>query len=1309
MANEKLQLPDGKYIDIPAGTSDETKQDFLNKLFNENPNLVNVNPNQATPDKTGKVIPEDTTISPDPVPSKPVAMGKENSLIYELGVVAPYEASRKLINSTGNLIDGLGDTLGEATNFYGLALGKDAKNGLVELISYDEAKERKIKDPLWGEAGKIDFNNIQGFFYDPANPENDRHTNTFVGSIAETMMQFLIPYGGISKAVTLNPTTWYGRYALNASKGSAAGFVAFDENSGRATDLLASYAPNFVDNYLSYLKSDPNDKWWEGRLKNEIEGLGLGVIAEFIFKGAKLTKLGANKIANNIDAQADKKIIEEAQQKIAELKNQLEAGGTPKSTSDAMLEAHVVLNQIDGLPKIKKPEISIEQKVQLEKDLIKEEVNLNVEKWKNGDLSTEDAFLIPRRYFNFNTLPKIKYDEAGNAVRDAQGKVVVDVTVAQDRNDFVRSALSVFDVLKDNFSKWSPKFTDDVIRKSASEEIGDINKVVKDFGELTKATKDSASTVYAHEMILASMIKHLPSLQRDSILTKNTAQVDNVLAYIFTMWDNRGIFASNTGGNLRTLGMAKRDLQTVTTIEENLKKAINELNNFGGRDVSPEIRKQAFDKFKDKLSTLDSPSATRRILNWVFANKSWEVANQLWINSLLSNPKTLIVNGVGSAVASMAKPLSQKLGAKLSKLEAQVFDPENIGKIKEYEKQISEASETLASLAQFIGDSLTYAKSAWKNSEAVLEGATASTKTDTSFQAIPKELGGNIINAPSRALNATDEFFKQINYRAKVRGLAVAEAKAQNLTGKEFDDFIASYWRNSFDETGLRGTNLEALRYAKEVTFTNDLQGFAKGFQDFVNQYPILKQGFPFIRTPFNLAKAVADGTPLAGMYRWKDLLGQSGDPRAITRARGDLAMGSIFLTSAYLLYEAGIIQGATQQSGGIFNSNEGKSLDKFKDTDLVRMNKGTGFVPYSFKIGNTQIEFKRIEPFGTFFALIADIGENYNKLEEKQKEKLGASMLLWSMNQLKENPIDMGDRMKMGSLAVASGVRDNIFSKTFFTQANDILESIMNSDENSAGQYIRNKFGSFIPNIYTRALNDPFFRDSKNLIDEFKKRSGIGTPPSPYYNFMGEPLQNPTADVSRFANSVFSPMTIQGKNKDKVVEELLRIGEAPKKYSYYTDFGNDLRDFKSGANTAYDKLNDILRTTKINGLTLRQKLESEIGTDYYRQLSDPINLGKNVTDKGAKWNDVINYYTTLYKDDAERKFEDQQKFFKDANGKSLADQEKTRKNNLEVISNKRRTPEYLGERIQPDVGEIRQPKAKNKLDDLFNLFNNQQ
>ena len=1307
MANEQLQLPDGKYIDVPAGTSDETKQNFLNKLFNETPNLVNVNPSQATPNTTGTPQKEDTTISPDPVPSKSVAMGKENSLLYELGVVAPYEASRKLINSTGNLIDGLGDTLGEATNFYGLALGKDANNGLVELLSYKEAKERKIKDPLWGEAGKIDFNNIKGFFYDPANPENDRHTTSFVGGMAETMMQFLAPYGAVSKAVTLNPVSWYGKLSLTSAKGASAGFVAFDENSGRATDWLATYAPNWVDSYLPYLKSNPDDKWYEGRFKNELEGLGLGVLAEGVFKTLRLMKMGADKVANNIDARADKKTIEEATQKIAELKNQLEAGGSPKSTSDAMLEAHVVLNQIDGLPKIKRPEISIEQKIKLEKDLLKEEINLNVEKWKNGDLSTEDAFLIPRRYFNFNTLPKIKYDEAGNAVRDAKGKVVVDVTVEQDRNEFIKSALSVFDVFKDNFSKWSPKFTDDAIRKGASEEVGDINKVVKDFGEITKATKDTASTIYAHEMILASMLKELPALQRTSLITKNTAQVDNVLAYIFTMWDNRGILASNTGGNLRTLGIAKRDFLTVKTIDENLNKAINELNNFGGRDVNPAIRKQAFDNFKDKLSILDNPSAIRRILNFAFNNRTWEVANQLWINALLSNPKTLIVNGVGSAVASMAKPLSQKLGAKISKWEAQVFDPENIGKIKEYEKQINEASETLASLTQFIGDSLTYAKSTWKNSEAVLEGAYASTKADTNFQGISAKFGGNYINMPTRALNATDEFFKQMNYRAKVRGLAVAEAKAQNLVGKEFDDFTASYYRNSFDADGLRGTNLEALRYAKEVTYTTDLQGFAKGFQDWINQYPALRQAFPFIRTPFNLAKAVADGTPLAASYRWKDLLGQSGDPRAITRARGDLALGSIFLTSAYLLYEAGIIQGATQQSGGFFNNNEGKPLDKFTDTDLVRMNKARGFVPYSFRLGDIQIEFKRIEPFGTFFALMADIGENYNKMEEKQKEKLGASMLLWSMNQLKDNPIGFGDRAKMGALAVASGVRDNIFSKTFFTQANDILESIMNSDANSAGQYIRNKFGSFIPNIYTRALNDPYFRDSKNILDEFKKRSGIGTPPSPYYNFMGEPLKNPTGDIGRFVNSVFNPMPIQGINKDKVVDELLRIGEAPKKYNYFTDYGNDLRDFKSGSNTAFDKLNDILRTTKIGGLTLRQKLESEIGTDNYRQLSDPINLGKNVTDKGAKWEQVINYYTSLYKDEAERRFDEQHKFFKDDNGKSLADQEKTRKTNLEVISNKRRTPEYLGERIQPDVGEIRKPKTKNKLDELFN-FNNQ-
>ncbi|BCV05087.1 MAG: hypothetical protein CM15mV97_610 [Caudoviricetes sp.] len=75
-----------------------------------------------------------------------------------------------------------------------------------------------------------------------------------------------------------------------ASQKGACDFTVFDENSGRMTDLLAEYAPETVDSYFGYLKSDVNDEWWEARFKNTIEGLGLGSIAEALFRGVRFGK-----------------------------------------------------------------------------------------------------------------------------------------------------------------------------------------------------------------------------------------------------------------------------------------------------------------------------------------------------------------------------------------------------------------------------------------------------------------------------------------------------------------------------------------------------------------------------------------------------------------------------------------------------------------------------------------------------------------------------------------------------------------------------------------------------------------------------------------------------------------------------------------------------------------------------------------------------------------------------------------------------------------------------------------------------------
>ena len=75
--------------------------------------------------------------------------------------------------------------------------------------------------------------------------------------------------------------------------------------------------------------------------------------------------------------------------------------------------------------------------------------------------------------------------------------------------------------------------------------------------------------------------------------------------------------------------------------------------------------------------------------------------------------------------------------------------------------------------------------------------------------------------------------------------------------------FVVDRFKAGFDETGLQGVDKEAKRYAKEVTFTKELDGVLGKFQEAVNEAPILKLIVPFIKTPANLAIQAIEKTPL--------------------------------------------------------------------------------------------------------------------------------------------------------------------------------------------------------------------------------------------------------------------------------------------------------------------------------------------------------------------------------------------------------------------------------------------------------------
>ena len=49
----------------------------------------------------------------------------------------------------------------------------------------------------------------------------------------------------------------------------------------------------------------------------------------------------------------------------------------------------------------------------------------------------------------------------------------------------------------------------------------------------------------------------------------------------------------------------------------------------------------------------DNPTATRKVINFAFRNRVWDIANEIWINALLSNPKTQLINLTSNGITAI--------------------------------------------------------------------------------------------------------------------------------------------------------------------------------------------------------------------------------------------------------------------------------------------------------------------------------------------------------------------------------------------------------------------------------------------------------------------------------------------------------------------------------------------------------------------------------------------------------------------------------------------------------------------------------
>ncbi|MCP4882060.1 MAG: hypothetical protein GY905_16125, partial [Gammaproteobacteria bacterium] len=122
-------------------------------------------------------------------------------------------------------------------------------------------------------------------------PTTDK-ADSITGGIIRGISQFVTGFVGAGKfkaMQALKPTTTSGKIGKAAIQGAMADFAAFDPHEERLANLVES-SPALQNPVTEFLAASPDDNAAAGRLKNAVEGLGIGVAVDGLLTGLKVLR-----------------------------------------------------------------------------------------------------------------------------------------------------------------------------------------------------------------------------------------------------------------------------------------------------------------------------------------------------------------------------------------------------------------------------------------------------------------------------------------------------------------------------------------------------------------------------------------------------------------------------------------------------------------------------------------------------------------------------------------------------------------------------------------------------------------------------------------------------------------------------------------------------------------------------------------------------------------------------------------------------------------------------------------------------------
>jgi len=585
---------------------------------------------------------------------------------------------------------------------------------------------------------------------------------------------------------------------------------------------------------------------------------------------------------------------------------------------------------------------------------------------------------------------------------------------------------------------------------------------------------------------------------------------------------------------------------------------------------------------------------------------------EYWINALLSGPKTHMTNILSNAIVGLYNIPETAIAAGVGTIRT--------GINKLLRRPLTDRvywRETPDKMLGALEGGLEGSKLFW-NTLKTGKPPDHLTKVEFQEQQIKGTLG-NIINIPGRALMAEDAFFKEVANRMSTRALTrrqinseiaqgfykvIDPAKVQKKldsetkqgfyygldkkTGeknkkilldskkainKRYESLLSTspktkkIFLDTQDAIGKRYQNLldkpsdEIVAASKEFgnvqTFTNDLTGFPKAWQNLVASNRGLRYLTPFVRTPYNILAYSAKRSPLGlASKEFRDDLMAGGAKADSALAR--VIMGTSTSLAAYEATKSGLMTGA------------GSS-----DPDRLAGEYVAGVQPYSINWKGKQYSFGRLEPFGTLLGVAADIAAAQDAMSgEEQEEAVGL---------------------------LTKSIAKNMTNKTFLfgiTQATNALSD----PERYMDDFLTNIIGSVSPNLLgqlTRAQSDTIY-DARDYMDKILNRAGLlpiaemagyDAPPAKL-NVFGEDRKRQEFAPGGFVSDFISPI-----GKGEMVDDKTKI-EANRLDLQIAPLGRSLRGVPL-TNEQYYKF------AKDTGQLLKKELDTFVNSSSYDRYQD--------------------------------------------------------------------------------------------------------